>query len=302
MNWVLMVTGGIILIGFLIGVYRGAIRIAVSLLASLLTLIFATVVTPYVADAVSKYTPIEDVIQNQVSGLVSDTAISAVTGEEGSGLTAESVLHVLEGAGVTEEELEEFGINVEDIVNGKVTGEQLAEHGISSSLLDGLKNSEEVSEAVENVEIPRDMQVSAIENADIPEFFKSLLSTNNNSEIYEELGAENFIQYVGKFLSRLIIRIVSFLCTLILVTIISRAVIFALDVVSDLPGLGFLNRIAGGVVGILCALFVIWFFFAVVTLLYVLPIGKEIHEIIQENPFTSMLYEYNPLIKLATRM
>ena len=87
MNWVLMVTGGIVLIGLLIGVYRGAIRIAVSLLASLLTLILVTVLTPYVADAVMKYTPLEDVIQGMVAKAVTDTATSAVADEDGSGLT-----------------------------------------------------------------------------------------------------------------------------------------------------------------------------------------------------------------------
>ncbi|MCI9489231.1 CvpA family protein [Lachnospiraceae bacterium 48-42] len=302
MNWVLMVTGGIVLIGLLIGVYRGAIRIAVSLLASLLTLILVTVLTPYVADAVMKYTPLEDVIQGMVAKAVTDTATSAVADEDGSGLTEEGVRHVLEGAGVTEDRLKEFGISIEDIVNGKVTGDKLADYGISSSLLDGLKNKEEVRDAVENAEIPRDMQVAAIENADIPEAFKELLSENNNNEIYKELGAETFVQYVGKFLSKLVIRIVSFLCTLILVTIIARAVIFALDIVSDLPGLGFLNRIAGGAVGILCALFIVWFFFAIVTLIYMMPVGKEIYELIQDNEFTKLLYEYNPIMKLAMKL
>ena len=83
---------------------------------------------------------------------------------------------------VSEDRLKEFGISIEDIVNGKVTGDKLADYGISSSLLDGLKNKEEGRDAVENAEIPRDMQVAAIENADIPEAFKELLSENNNNE------------------------------------------------------------------------------------------------------------------------
>lgn len=301
MDWVLIVTGGIIFIGFIMGVYRGAIRIAVSLLASMLTLILATVITPYVADAVCRYTPIESVIEDQVSGLVSETAVSGITEEGGTGLTEEGVRHVLKGAGVTEDKLKEFGIRIEDIVSGKVTGEELADHGISRSLLDGLKNSEDVQEAVENVEIPRDMQMAAIEGADIPEAFKSLLSTNNNSEIYEELGVDTFFQYVGSFLSKLIIRIVVFLCVFIIITIIGRAVIFALDVVADLPVLGFINRLAGGGIGIVCALFIVWFLFAGVTLLYVTSFGKEIYETIQGNEMMKMIYDYNPLLKLAMK-
>lgn len=302
MDWVLMVTGGIILIGFLIGVYRGAIRIAVSLLASMLTLILVTIVTPYVAGAVEKYTPLESMIQEQVSRAMTSAGAPAVTGEGENGLTEEGVRHVLKGAGVTEDKLEEFGISIQDIINGKVTGDELAEHGISRSLLDGLKNSDKVQEVIEEAEIPRDMQVAAIEGAELPDIFKSLLSANNNNEIYEELGVETFAQYVGSFLSKLIIRIVVFLCTFIIVTIILRAVIFALDVVSNLPVLGFMNRIAGGAVGVLCALVVVWFLYAIVTLLYMTSVGKELYNTIQGNDIMRMIYEYNPVMKLAMKM
>lgn len=302
MDWVLMVTGGIILIGFLMGIYRGAIRIAVSLLASMLTLIFVTIATPYVAGALEKYTPVEGIIEDMISGAMTSAATSAVSGEGESGLTEEGVRHVLKGAGVTEDKLEEFGISIQDIIDGKVTGEELAEHGVSSSLLDGLKNSDKVQEVIEEAEIPRDMQVAAIEGADLPDTFKSLLSANNNDEIYKELGVNTFAQYVGGFLSKLIIQVVTFLCTFIIVTIILRAVIFALDVVSDLPVLGFVNRIAGGAVGVLCALVVVWFLYAIVTLLYMTSIGKDIYETIQGNGITKMIYDYNPVMKLAMKM
>lgn len=302
MNWVLIATGGIILIGFLIGIYRGAIRIAVSLLATMVTLVVVTLATPYIAKAVSKYTPLDDMIQEQISNALVNAATSSVSNEGGTGLTEEGVRHVLEGAGVTEEELNDFGISIKDIVSGKITGEELADYGISRSLLDGLKNNETVQEEIENAEIPRDMQVAAIEGADIPQIFKRLLSTNNNSEIYDELGAETFAQYVGSFLSKLIVNVVAFLCTFLIVTIILRAVIFALDVVSELPMLGIINRLAGGAVGILCALIIVWLIFVVVTLLYVTSFGKEMYELIQANEILKLIYEYNPVMQLATKM
>lgn len=302
MNWVLIVTGGILLIGFLVGIYRGAVRIAVSLLATMVTLVAVTLATPYIAEAVSKYTPLDDMIQEQISNALINAATSAVPGEDGSGLTEDGVRRVLEGAGVSEDDLKGFGISIEDIVNGKITGEELADFGISRNLLDGLKNSDSVQETVENAEIPRDMQVAAIEGADIPEIFKNLLSTNNNSEIYEELGADTFVQYVGSFLTKLIINVVAFLCAFVIVTIILRAVIFALDVVSDLPVLGFVNRIAGGAVGILCALVVVWVLFVIVTLLYVTSAGREIYDLIQSNGILKIIYEYNPVMGLATKM
>ena len=85
-------------------------------------------------------------------------------------------------------------------IRDRITGEQLAQYGISSSILDGVNNdevSEEVKNAIEGADIPRDLQVAAIEKADLPAVFKTQLSTNNNSEIYSQLGVQTFAQYVG---------------------------------------------------------------------------------------------------------
>lgn len=301
MNWVLIATGAVILIGFMIGVYRGAIRIAVSLVTTVITLILVTFLTPYAAKAVSDFTPLDDMIKEQVSAAMINMA-SAEPSAEGKKFTEDEVRKVLKAAGITEEQLKTLGVSIEDIVDGKVTGDELAQYGISRSILDGLKSDESVKEVIENADIPRDMQVAAIEASDLPELFKSLLSTNNNSEIYKELGVETFAQYVGSFLAKLIINIAAFLCTFLLVTIVFRAVIFALDIVSELPVIGFVNRAAGGVAGVLCALVIIWIAFIIVTLLHVASIGADVYEMIQKDTLLRMLYEYNPIMKLAARL
>ncbi len=301
MNWVLMTTVAIIVIGFFIGVYRGAVRIAVSLLTTMITLILVTLLTPYMSKAISEFTPLDDVIEDQVKGAVIEAAGSAVADVEEGALTEEGVRKVLKAAGMNEEQLDELGISIDDIIDGKVTGEELSKYGISSSILDGLKAGS-VQEVIEEAEVPRDMQVAAIESARLPEVFKNLLSANNNDEIYKELGVETFAQYVGQFLAKLVINVVSFLCTFLVVTIITRAVIFALDFVADLPMLGIVNRIAGGAIGIVCALVIVWTLFIIVTLMYVASFGTGIYDMIQDNGMLRILYEYNPVMQLATKM
>ena len=304
MDWVLLTIGAIFLICFIMGIYRGAIRIAVSLATTLLTLVIVFFATPYVAKLLAEKTPLDDMIQEKVVSTMAGAATSQVTGEEGNGLSEEGVRKVLNAAGVSEEKLKEYGITIEDIVNGNVSSDDLSKYGISSSLLDGLHEGGKsaVEDAVENADIPRDMQVQAIEMADLPDIFKNLLSTNNNNEIYEELGVETFAQYVGTYLAKLIINIVAFLGTFIIVTIILRAIIFALDIVTELPVLGFINRLAGGAVGIIGALIIVWILFIIVTLLYTTSFGKEIYQTIQGNDITKMIYENNPIMKLAVNL
>ncbi|MFR2661718.1 MAG: CvpA family protein [[Clostridium] scindens] len=301
MNWLLITVGAIFLISIIVGICKGAIKIAVSLATTIVTLLLVFFATPYVAKAIAKYTPLDDLIKSQVVSTMANVATSQVTGE-GGGLSESSVRKVLEAAGVTEDMLSQYGISIEDIVNGSISSEDLAKYGISSNVLDGLSDDKKgsIEDAINEAEIPRDVQVAAIEKADLPDVFKNLLSVNNNSEIYKELGVDTFAQYVGSYLARLIINIVAFLCTFVLITIVLRAIVFALDIVSNLPVLGFINRLAGGAIGVIGALVIVWTVFVVITLLYTTSFGKEMYRMIQSDAILKTIYEYNPILKLAT--
>ena len=301
MNWLLITVGAIFLISIIVGICKGAIKIAVSLATTIVTLLLVFFATPYVAKAIAKYTPLDDLIKSQVVSTMANVATSQVTGE-GGGLSESSVRKVLEAAGVTEDMLSQYGISIEDIVNGSISSEDLAKYGISSNVLDGLSDDKKgsIEDAINEAEIPRDVQVAAIEKADLPDVFKNLLSVNNNSEIYKELGVDTFAQYVGSYLARLIINIVAFLCTFVLITIVLRAIVFALDIVSNLPVLGFINRLAGGAIGVIGALVIVWTVFVVITLLYTTSFGKEMYRMIQSDAILKTIYEYNPIMKLAT--
>lgn len=301
MNWVLLTIGAIFLISIIVGVYRGAIKITVSLVTTFLTLALVFFVTPYVAGLIEEKTPLDDIIREYaVIGMAGETTSE----DTESGLTEEGVKKVLNAAGVTEEDLAEHGITIEDIVNGDVSDDELKEYGISSRLLAGLRNGsgEVIAEEVENVELPKDLQIKAIEMAELPDIFKDLLSENNNDTIYQKLQVETFAQYVAAYLSKLIVNIIAFLATFIFATIIIRAIVLALNVVSELPVIGLVNRLAGGVLGAVGALLIVWTLFIIVTLCYTTSIGKDIYDVIQNNEITRLMYEYNPIFMLATKL
>lgn len=297
MNWVLITVALVLFIGFFVGIYRGAVRIAVSLVTTLLTLVIVTFATPYVAEGIAKATPLDDMIKDKVSSVMVNAAQAKLADSLEGGLSEDDVRDILDSAGISEETLNQYGVTVEDIANGEIDSEKLESLGISQKLLE--KAGEE---AVSEAEIPRDMQQKAISEADLPEVFRNLLTENNNDVIYEELGVNSFAEYVGNFLAKLIVNIAAFLCTFLIVTIILRAVIFALDFVAELPGLGIINHLAGGVLGFAGALIIVWILFIFVTLLYTTAIGKDIFEAIQTEPILQLLYDNNPIMKLAAKV
>ncbi len=309
MNWLLGIVGAVFLIGFIIGIYRGAIRIAVSVATTIVTLVVVCFASPYVAELIETYTPVNEVIEEKVSSAITTAALTQLNGTEQTqdtttsvGLTRERVERVLKAAGVDEEDLAEHGITIDDIVNGKVTSQDLAQYGISSSVLAGVSGAssdDSTSDSLSDINIPSDIQGQAIEGADMPEVFKNLLQKNNNSDTYAELGVKTFAEYVGKYLSNLIIYLVSYVLTFLVVTLILRAIIFSLDIVADLPVLGFVNRLAGGIVGVLCAAIVVWIVFIIITLLYTTEAGRALYDTIQGEPYLKALYDFNPILNLA---
>lgn len=306
MDWVLITVGAIFLICIIIGICQGAIRIAVSLVTTLVTLVIVFFATPYVADAITKYTPVDDFIEQKVSAAIVDAAKNHLAGGAaelaGGGLSEEDIRDALSAAGVSEKDLESYGVRIEDIAQGDIDEDLLSRLGVSDMIFPEEDEGEESGGILDDLEIPRDLQQEAINAADMPDIFKELLTVNNNSEIYEELGVKSFAQYVGKFLAKLIINIVSYLGVFLIVTIILRAVIFALDIVAELPVLGLINRLAGGAIGLVGAAIIVWLLFVAVTLAYTTVIGKDIYQAIQGNMILKLLYDHNPIMGMATKI
>jgi uncharacterized membrane protein required for colicin V production len=310
MDWVLATVGIIFLICIIIGICQGAIRIAVSLATTLLTLLIVFFATPHVAKAIAQYTPMDEMIEQKVSAAIMDAAkthLSEGIGDlTGGGLSEEDIENALSAAGISEEELAAQGISIGDIMEGNIDEELLSQLGIADKLPsgddEGGEGDSEDSGILDNMEIPRDMQQEAINAADLPDIFKDLLAVNNNSEIYEELGVNTFAQYVGSFLAKVIINIISYLGTFLIATIILRAIIFALDIVAELPVFGLINRLAGGVIGFVGAVIIVWILFVVVTLLYTTVIGKDIYQAIQGNGILKFLYDNNPIMSMAAKI
>lgn len=312
MDWVLATVGIIFLICIIIGICQGALRIAVSLVTTLLTLLIVFFATPHVAKAIAQYTPVDEMIEQRVSAAIMDAAkthLSEGIGDLTGGMSEEDVENALSAAGVSEEDLESQGISIDDIMAGNIDEDMLSQLGIADKLPSGGDESgsedEEDSEGSSisgNMEIPRDMQQEAINAADLPDIFKDLLAVNNNSEIYEELGVTTFAQYVGSFLAKVIINIISYLGVFLIVTLILRAIIFALDIVAEIPVFGLLNRLAGGVIGFVGATIIVWILFVIVTLLYTTVIGKDVYQSIQGNGILKFLYDNNPIMGMAAKI
>ncbi|PWJ50571.1 CvpA family protein [Faecalicatena contorta] len=265
-NWLLIIVGVIFLIGIVVGYVRGFFKIGLSILSAVLTIVLMVILNPYVAQALIKYTPIDDMIEEKcIEAFIpkiseEDIAKIDLSGTPLEGLSAEQL------ADIGKLDWERLGITEKDVL--KVLGE-----------------------------IPKDAQIKQIEDSGLPSFLKNIILENNNPAIYEELGVTSFTEYVAAYISRMVIKVVSFLVTFLLVIIIVNALMVAVDIIGELPGVGFLNHFAGGLAGIAGALLFVWIGFLVITMLYSTAAGKACFEMIDESRILTFLYNKNILLQ-----
>ena len=142
-------------------------------------------------------------------------------------------------------------------------------------------------------------QVQMIDDMELPENIKEMLLENNNSEAYDLLEVTGFYDYVGAYLANMIINAMAYLLTFVVVWTALRAVLLALDIVTKLPMLHGLNQLAGGILGLVVSVVLVWIIFLMVTILCNGELGRAFFRLISENQFLLFLYNQNVIMKIV---
>lgn len=142
-------------------------------------------------------------------------------------------------------------------------------------------------------------QVLMIQHMNLPENVKEMLLENNNSEAYDLLEVTGFYDYIGAYLAEMIIHALAYLLTFVVVWTAIRLVLLALDIVSMLPVLHGINRLAGGVLGIVEGVVLVWIGFLLVTILCDGEMGQRFFQLICENQFLLALYRNNIIMEIV---
>lgn len=264
-NWLLIIVATIFIVCIVVGYVRGFLKLGISLLSTVITLVIVLFLSPYVADALAEHTPVDDYIEERiVEAFLPEITPEDLANVDLSGTPLENL---------SQEQLENFNDLDWDLL------------GVTADDLLGMLG-----------DIPKDVQIQQIEEASMPQFLKDLLLENNNSTIYGELGVQSFPHYVAAYISRLVLNLISFLVTFLLAIIIVKALMFAVNIIGELPVLGLVNHIAGGALGMVLALVVVWIGFLIMTLTYTTEAGSACFDMVEKSSVLKFLYDSNPLL------
>ena len=138
-----------------------------------------------------------------------------------------------------------------------------------------------------------------IDGLNLPEILRKNIEKNNN---YAELSVNTLTEYVSGYLARTIVNGLSYVLAYILATIGIRIVVYILNLIAGLPILKTANKLTGGLVGFVKGLVFIWILFLILTVLCSTEIGKTSLELIEKDSLLSVIYQYDPLIQIFTKI
>ena len=158
------------------------------------------------------------------------------------------------------------------------------------------------SQGEEKAEYETDSTGNLIDGLKLPDLLRKNLEENNNAETYAALSVDTMTEYVSGYLARTVVNGLSYVLAYILSTIMIRLIAYVLNLIAGLPVLKTANKLTGGAVGFLKGIVFIWIAFLVLTVLCSTEIGKTALELIEKDTLLSILYQYDPLVRIFLKI
>lgn len=141
-------------------------------------------------------------------------------------------------------------------------------------------------------------QNEVIRNLPLPERITKHIVTHNNKETYEQLGVDKFPNFLTKFITAMVIDAVVYVSIFLVLLIALHILIYLLDFASMLPIINGLNHLAGGLLGFIYGVAILWFFFILVSAFPTVKFFADCQQMIMDNNLLGTMYNNNLLMRL----
>lgn len=169
-----------------------------------------------------------------------------------------------------------------------------------SPLFDTIKDSVINTLGLENAvqTYTKQQEVSLIGSLSLPDPLKEKLLENNNSVIYDLIGADGIVDYVAGFVANIIINVVLVWVLFFVFMTILRILLKSIEFIAELPVLNSVNRLGGAITGLVLAVIFIWLGFTLIYAFITKPWVYELYSLISSSKLAHFMYEHNLLLDL----
>ena len=97
-----------------------------------------------------------------------------------------------------------------------------------------------------------------LKSVPLPESWKKSLMEHNNDENYERLGVDTLEEYVGGYMTNIVLNVAAFLIAMLVISMVLHLLMGLLDIIGRIPVIHGINKVAGLGVGLLKGLVIVW--------------------------------------------
>lgn len=142
-------------------------------------------------------------------------------------------------------------------------------------------------------------QKDIIEELPLPQTMKNQLIQNNTAETYQKMVANGFADYLAEYIAYGIVNGIAFVVAYIAAVIILKLILYALDILVQLPVIGGVNKLGGMILGAVQGILWIWVAMLVITLICNTEVGQYLMREIEKTEVLSWIYHNNYLVKIV---
>lgn len=172
---------------------------------------------------------------------------------------------------------------------------------VFENFIAGSALGESIGEKVEEALVAKEAEEPESEeekSSILPSFLQD--AVDDKLEDIEE-AKNNALLATAKETTRVIIQVISVILLFILVKLFIFLLFKILNIVSKLPGLNFVNRTLGAVMGIINATILVYFLCAILAVMIPAEASLPIREAIEDTYLTKYFYDNNMLMRLFIR-
>ena len=157
-----------------------------------------------------------------------------------------------------------------------------------------------IDEKVQNA--TKEQESDTIKSYRFPEVLTDELVINNTQDMYDALSVSIFSEYIAGFLSKMVIKIGTFVGLFILFNLILWIISIAAKILDKIPVLKTFNKLLGMIAGLVLGLVAVWTFFLISIVFLGNSIATTILSQINGSSLLSFLFNNNVLLDILKRI
>lgn len=145
-------------------------------------------------------------------------------------------------------------------------------------------------------------QTTFIDQMNIPDFLKSALLENNNSVVHSLFQTEKLQDYIASYFANICLNVISVVLAAIILYVIMKLFLGALNIVSKLPVISTVNRMCGLAIGGAKGILIVWFVGIVLVFFYYNEVFQQFFTLLEKSYVTAFLYHHNLLLMMVLKI